>query len=115
MAPLVSLGPTRGDTFNWNYETVDIAPYLTTGKNIVAAIVWNEAQYKPVAQITTRTGFILQGNSAAEDILNTNKSWKVIKDNGHMPIPGWFFAASKGEMVDMNLGVKGDWVSANFD
>ena len=112
---LVSLGPTRGDTFNWNYETVDIAPYLTTGKNIVAAIVWNEAQYKPVAQITTRTGFILQGNSAAEDILNTNKSWKVIKDNGHMPIPGWFFAASKGEMVDMNLGVKGDWVSANFD
>jgi len=112
---LVSLGPTRGDTYYWNYETVDLAPYLTSGKNIVAALVWNEAQFRPEAQISTRTGFILQGNTPAEDILNTNNSWKCIKDNGHQPIPGWFFAASKGEMVDMNQAVKGDWTSANYD
>jgi alpha-L-rhamnosidase len=112
---LVSLGPLRGDTYYWNYETVDIAPYLVAGKNTVAALVWNEAQFRPAAQITTRTGFIVQGNSPAEDILNTDNSWKVIRDNGHQPIPGYFFAASKGEMVNMNQAIKGDWTAAGYN
>ena len=112
---MVSLGPTRGDTYFWNYETVDLAPYLTTGKNIVAALVWNEAQYRPEAIISVRTGFIIQGNTTGEEILNTDNTWKCIRDNGHQPIPGFFFAASKGEMVDMNQTVKGDWTAANYD
>jgi alpha-L-rhamnosidase len=111
----VSLGPARGDTYYWNYETVDLAPYLSAGKNSVAALVWNEAQYSPAAQISVRTGFILQGNSPAEEVLNTNDSWKGFKDEGHQPIPGYFFAASKGEMVDMNKTVKGDWTAKDFD
>ncbi|MDB5002517.1 MAG: Bacterial alpha-L-rhamnosidase [Mucilaginibacter sp.] len=112
---LVSLGPARGDTYYWNYETVDIAPYLSKGKNTVASLVWNEAQYRPEAQISVRTAFIIQGNSANEEILNTNNTWKCIRDIGHQPIPGYFFAASKGEMVDMNQAVKGDWTSVNYD
>ena len=112
---LLSLGPARGDTYYWNYETVDIAPSLSTGKNIIAALVWNEAQYRPEAQISTRIAFIVQGNSPAEEILNTNDSWKCTRDNGHQPVPGYFFAASKGEMVDMNKAVKGDWTSVTYD
>jgi len=112
---LVSLGPARGDTYYWNYETVDLASYLTAGKNTVAALVWNEAQYRPEAQISVRTGFILQGNSPTEEILNTNNTWKCIRDIGHQPIPGFFFAASKGEMVDMNQTVKGDWTAINYN
>jgi hypothetical protein len=112
---LVSLGPARGDTYYWNYETVDLAPYLSIGKNTVAALVWNEAQYSPAAQISVRTGFILQGSSPTEDILNTNDSWKGIQDAGHQPIPGYFFAASKGELVDMNKAIKADWTTAGFD
>ncbi|HWD89676.1 MAG TPA: alpha-L-rhamnosidase C-terminal domain-containing protein [Mucilaginibacter sp.] len=112
---LVSLGPARCDTYYWNYETVDLAPYLSAGKNTVAALVWNEAQYAPMAQISLRTGFILQGNSATEEILNTNVSWKCFRDAGRQPIPGYFFAASKGEMVDMNQAVKGDWTAVNYD
>jgi alpha-L-rhamnosidase len=27
---LVSLGPARGDIYNWSFETVDLAPYLNT-------------------------------------------------------------------------------------
>src|ERR1700756_3792741 len=64
---LVSLGPARSDTYFWNYETVDLAPYLVQGKNQIAALVWNEAQARPAAQITIRTAFIMQGNSPAED------------------------------------------------
>ncbi|MDN3582613.1 alpha-L-rhamnosidase C-terminal domain-containing protein [Mucilaginibacter flavus] len=112
---LVSLGPARGDTYFWNYETVDLAPYLIAGKNAVTALVWNEAQYSPAAQISVRTGFILQGNTVVEDILNTNDSWKATRDVGHKPIPGYFFAASKGEMVDMSKTVKDDWKAAAFD
>jgi alpha-L-rhamnosidase len=112
---LVSLGPARGDTYFWNYETVDLEPYLVAGKNTIAALVWNEAQYRPEAQISVRTGFILQGNSQTEEILNTDNTWKCMRDAGHVPVPGWFFAASKGEMVDMNKAVKGDWTAADYD
>jgi alpha-L-rhamnosidase len=112
---LVSLGPARGDTYYWNYETVDLAPYLSAGKNTIAALVWNEAQYSPAAQISVRTGFILQGNSPTEEILNTNNTWKCIRDNGHQSIPGYFFAASKGEMVDMRLAIKGGWTAVAYD
>jgi hypothetical protein len=112
---LVSLGPARGDTYFWNYETVDIAPYLTAGANSVAALVWNEVQYRPEAQISVRTGFILQGNTVVEEILNTDKSWKCIRDAGHYPVPGYFFAATKGEMVIMNQAIKGDWTTKVYD
>ncbi|NCD69736.1 alpha-L-rhamnosidase-related protein [Mucilaginibacter agri] len=112
---LVSLGPARGDTYFWNYEQVDLAPYLAAGKNAVSALVWNEGQYSPAAQISVRTGFILQGNSASEEILNTNNTWKCTRDSGHKPTPVYFFAASKGEMVDMNKAVKGEWTTVNYD
>ncbi|WP_229206171.1 hypothetical protein [Dyadobacter fermentans] len=40
----VSQGPARGDLYFWNFETVDIAPYLNAGSNTVAAVVWNEGR-----------------------------------------------------------------------
>ena len=43
---LVSLGPARGDLAHWNYETVDLAPFLRSGQNIIAAQVWNEGGLK---------------------------------------------------------------------
>jgi len=110
---LVSLGPARGDTYYWNYETVDLAPYLVAGKNSVAALVYNEADYRPEAQITVRTAFIVQGNTANEENLNTNNTWKCIRDEGYQPVTG-FFAASTGELVDMRQSVKG-WTALDFD
>lgn len=98
---LVSTGPARGDLYNWNYETVDLAPYLAEGNNAIAALVWNEAQYRPEAIISLRTAFIVQGNSAAEEVVNTDESWKCLPDKGYQPNWG-FFAASTGEFLDMN-------------
>lgn len=103
---LVSLGPARGDIYHWHYATVDLAPYLTSGKNIVSAIVWNEANLRPEAQISFRTAFIIQGNSPAEEILNTNNTWKSIQDKAYHPIGG-FFAASVGELVDETKTIHG--------
>ena len=110
---LVSLGPARGDTYYWNYETVDLAPYLVAGKNTVAALVYNEADNRPEAQITLRTAFIVQGSTSSEEILNTNNTWKCTRNKGYQPVTG-FFAASTGELVDMRQSVHG-WVAADFD
>lgn len=108
---LVSLGPARGDIYYWNYETVDIAPYLTTGNNVIAATVWNEAEFRPEAQITLRTGFILQGNSTNEEILNTDTSWRCMRDSAYRPmgeaVYGGYYVAGHGQFVDMNKAVKG--------
>ncbi len=112
---LVSLGPARGDNYYWNYETVDIAPYLTEGKNTIAALVFNEAQFRPVAQISFRTGFVLQGDTKAEDIINTNTTWKCTRDSAYKPYPGYFpLMASKGEIVDMRKTIS-NWKAANFN
>lgn len=113
----VSQGPARGDLYFWNFETADLAPYLVAGHNVVSALVWNDGRYKPEAQITYLTGFILQGDDPEEAILNTNDSWKVIKDESYQPlpvhVPGYYVAGS-GEFVDMNKNVSG-WTSPDFD
>ena len=106
---LVSLGPARGDITHWNYETIDIASFLQEGKNIIAAKVWNEAEWRPEAQITLRTGFILQGATAAEQVVNTNESWKCIRDSSYTPIkislPA-YYVAGPGEQIDMHTHVR---------
>src|ERR1022692_2973264 len=38
----VSFGPARGDLNHWRYETVDLAPWLDAGNNLLAAVVWND-------------------------------------------------------------------------
>lgn len=79
----VSLGPARGDVFHWNFETIDIAPYLKAGKNALAAVVWQFGEQRPMAQMTFRTGFILQGNGEKEQVVNTNKSWKGVRNEAY--------------------------------
>lgn len=81
----VVTGPARGDLYNWYYETIDIAPYLTKGKNTIAALVWNMGVLAPVAQISNQTAFLLQGNGAIEKIVNTNSNWKVLKNESYFP------------------------------
>lgn len=81
----VCSGPARGDLYNWYFESVDIAPYLHKGQNTVAALVWNMGVHAPVAQISNQTAFVLQGDSDYESVLNTNQSWKVVKDSSYVP------------------------------
>ena len=42
---------------------------------MIAATVWNFGTLAPVAQMFSRAGFLLQGDSAAEEIANTDGSW----------------------------------------
>lgn len=115
---LVSLGPARGDLSHWNFETVDLAPYLKIGKNSVAAQVWNEAEWRPEAQITAMTGFILQGNTKTEQVLNTGSSWRCVQDSSYKPLRvtgvKGYYVAGAGESRQMALSPK-NWQSLDFD
>ncbi|AKD55478.1 alpha-L-rhamnosidase-related protein [Spirosoma radiotolerans] len=115
---LVSLGPARGDLLYWNFETIDIAPYLQSGKNIIAAKVWNEGDLRPEAQLSVRTAFILQGNTVAEEVINTNTSWLCQQDSSYRPLAVnntfGYYVAGPGESIRMQNHIKG-WEKASFD
>src|SRR5579875_1718742 len=72
----VAWGPARGDLTHWRYETVDIAPELRAGKNVLAAVVWNDGAYRAVAQITNQTGFVLDADAPERRVVNTSRAWK---------------------------------------
>jgi alpha-L-rhamnosidase len=99
----VSSGPQRSDLMHWRYETVDLAPHLRAGRNVLAALVWNWGSERPVAQFSRRTAFLLQGDSAREAVVNTGPGWKVFHNAGYEPIPvriGAYYASPPGEAVD---------------
>ncbi len=121
----VSFGPARSDLAHWRYETVDIAPQLQTGKNVVAALVFNGGESKAVAQVSHQTAFILEGNTDKEKFLSTSdKEWKVIRNEAYSPlqIKMWgedqmiwgFYAVGSGDVVE---GVKyaWGWEKTDFD
>ncbi|WP_162271370.1 alpha-L-rhamnosidase C-terminal domain-containing protein [Luteitalea pratensis] len=123
----VSSGPQRSDLMHWRYETVDLAPRLRAGRNVLAAVVWNWGDEKPVAQFSRQTAFLLQGNSPREAIVNSGPEWKVLRNEGYtwIPVPGpaigGYYAAPPGEAIDARRYPWGwehpdypqdDWVAA---
>jgi alpha-L-rhamnosidase len=105
-------GPARGDLNHWRFETYDIGPLLRQGDNLVAATVWNCGKLAPLAQMSDRTAFLVQGDSARESAVNTGIGWDVEEEKGQ----GFqgvgpsdmldYYAAAPGEAVD---GSRYDW------
>lgn len=114
---LVSLGPTRSDILHWNYATVDIAPYLKAGDNVIAALVWNEGADHAEANQTLRTAFLLKGeDSGLGEALNSNASWLCVRDEGYKSLKqnniGGYFVTGPGEDIDMHAVIS-DWMDAD--
>ncbi len=116
----VLAGPARGDLKHWRYETLDIAPQLHAGKNVLAAVVWNYAELAPMAQIMNETGFLVQGDGAEEAVVNTNTSWRTFKNQAVQPIPyntqnmGTYFVVGPGERLDASRYPWG-WEKPDYD
>ena len=87
----VALGPAWGDLHHWRFESLDIAPYLKAGQNIIAAQVVNFGHSRAVSQFSHKTAFILQGSSAREAFLNTGADgWQVLLNPAYRPnVIGW--------------------------
>jgi hypothetical protein len=117
----VCFGPERADLEQWRYESIDIAPFLTAGNNTIASVVWNFGDLKPWAQFSIKTAFIIQGNSPAEEIINTNTSWKVIKNTAYSPASaekketsGQFVVVGPCDRVDASL-YPWNWEKPGYD
>lgn len=113
---MISFGPARGDITHWNYESIDLAPYLKSGANTVAALVWNEGEQKPEAQISYRTAFLLQGATYKDSIFNTDSTWKCIQDSSYKPLSirmNTYYVTGPGEEINFNKSIIG-WQNNTF-
>ncbi len=125
----VANGPSTGTLARWRTSTVDLAPYLQPGPNVVAAAVWDfvrkqpEApaggplpaasalppQVAPIAWQSAGLGFRLIGGPLS----TTAPGWRVKIDAGHMAGNGRaqvprkrYYVASAPEIID---AAKADW------
>ena len=124
---LVARGPAKHDLAHWNYDSLDLAPYLRVGSNTLAARVYHMGPYRQEAQITHVPGFILQGVTPVAEAVNTNDSWVGTVDRSYQPLtisPWWsdagavrvpgYYVAGPGEVIDFSQRVA-DWQRTGFD
>lgn len=116
----VASGPARGDLLHWRYESLDIAPQLHAGHNVIAALVWNMGEFRPAAQVTLRTALVVQGDSPEAAIVDTGQGWKVFADHAYSfarvegKDSGGFYVAGPRESFDAALYPWG-WEQVAFD
>ena len=114
----VAWGPARGDLFHWRYETVDLAPHLTAGRNLLAAQVWNFGEFAPEAQVTLQSGFVLHGDGEAERIADTGPAWKCMRDTSYSPLTDFgiraYYVVGPGDRVKASEHPWG-WETREFD
>lgn len=116
----VCYGPQRCDPMTWRYESVDLAPWLTVGPNVLAAEVIGYGDQAPYASMGQRTAFILQGDTDAEQAANTGPAWKVLAASGIRPFAAdreklhTFIVVAPGEQFDAARYPWG-WQSSAFD
>ncbi len=110
----VCFGPSKGDRFHWYYETVDISSLLRKGKNTLSALVWNPGEWTPVAQMSSKTGFVIQGNSEKEKVVNSDSTWKVMHDKSISPAKDYWNYAGCGEIINASE-YPWAWETVDFD
>jgi len=120
----VCYGPAKGDLKTYKYDVIDIAPFLQSGKNVLAALVYNGGADRPLAFVGAQTAFMLRGENAADSLVNTNASWKVLKNNAYQVISMYemiyktpwfygFYACGGGDNVNGALYPWG-WENTDF-
>lgn len=113
-------GPARGHLSAWPYETVDLAPHLRAGRNVLAAVVWNYGDQAPLAQHTWQTGLMVQGDGPAERLVDTSKAWLATASTAYSPLRVDFamvrgyWAAGPAERFDATKHPWG-WEGPGFD
>ncbi len=120
----IGFGPQASDMRHWRFETIDIAPFLKQGENIIAAEVTNWGPDRAFGLISVRTAFLLQGYSKNEELVNSDdKTWKtqvnkavsLRKVNWMYGIDavGGFYAAQHGDSIRAELYPWG-WKSIDY-
>lgn len=107
----VSHGPAAADLRHWQFETLNIAPFLKAGKNYVTAEVWNSGGRRAMAHLSYETGLIIQEDNLEKSYgLNTDSSWLSCRNEGYNAVASWSRGTDIGpaEMVDFSK-YTADW------
>ncbi|QGP81261.1 alpha-L-rhamnosidase-related protein [Sphingobium sp. CAP-1] len=126
----IASGPSTGDIAHWREEVIDLAPWLKSGSNVIAATVWNGVQplklpsnptveqigaaqgaslftnTAPLFQQSVATGFRLMGEGDAAAIGTDKPGWRAKRDAGHGFANGWrqekfwYYVAGNPETID---------------
>jgi hypothetical protein len=124
----VCFGPQLSDIRHWRYETVDLAPFLQAGKNVLAAEVVNFGPDRFFGMQSVRTAFLLNAPEISDqNLVNTNArgGWKTLhnpavraKEVRWRSLPrdiiGGFYAANPTDSVDVAAYPWG-WETPGFD
>lgn len=116
----VTFGPAAGHFYHWNYETLDIQPFLKTGTNIIAVEVRQAAALNGPREITFWTGMILSGPDIQGARLQSDASWKVLQSPGWKPLEMTATNSVRGYIAggteSWDAGQHpADWLQADFD
>ncbi|MFO1475727.1 MAG: alpha-L-rhamnosidase C-terminal domain-containing protein [Verrucomicrobiota bacterium] len=116
----VCFGPQRGEPMCWHFDSVDLAPYLRAGENVLAVQVWNYGEERPFAIMSVRTGLIVQGDGPAEQVVNTGDGWRTWVDAAYSPVMPdrgrlrTYIVVGPGERIDA-AGHPWNWEQPAFD
>lgn len=111
----VNRGPARGFQVSWPYDTVDIAPYLKKGRNVIAATIHclGISDFQYIHQ--SMAGFLLAGGVDGRD-LSSNSTWKVRRAPGHLPIHTRIISPHLGFQEYFDARLEDDaWLLASYD
>lgn len=109
---LIGFGPQRGDLQHWFYETYELD--LREGDEL-AALVWNFGRFAPMAQISARTGFIVEGGN-----LSTPGAWQVRRRTDwdfammHNGVGDYYIDIGPGEIFQGTVGPASEWKRPNI-
>ena len=121
----VCYGPAKGDLQTYKYDIIDISPYLSTGKNQLAALVYNAGKDMPMSMFSVQTAFMLRSEDSTFHTLNSSDSWKVLKNEAYSPVSyyemlfkdRWFYgyyACGPGDRVQADNFPWG-WEQLDYD
>ena len=111
----VKRGPTPTDSY---YDTVDIAPYLREGKNIISVLVWYWGKDTSYSNIDSgKGGFIFEAEGDELSVLS-DSSWKVMRNSAYLKDKS--FRKPNYRLPEFNIwydagSEMGNWTSADFD
>jgi hypothetical protein len=117
----VGFGPQAGEPLCWRFDTIDLAPWLRAGDNMLAVQVVNYGEHRPYAQMSLRTGLLVQGDGPLAQVVDTGADgWRVHRDDGWAALPAdraalnTFIVVAPGDDVD-GARHPWDWQQVGFD
>ncbi|MCG9895379.1 MAG: hypothetical protein MH204_07885, partial [Fimbriimonadaceae bacterium] len=104
---LAIFGPCRGDRFFWHYEEPDLVPFLKPGRNVIHAVIWAQGSGAPLAQMSHRPGFFLQGPgmdtpNGWEGARLPGRSWRW----GHPGMASTYMCVGAEESVELGIALE---------